>query len=264
MQKKSAKVPGAPNPNFMTFRKLNSSEPNSHFYISDNKDFEYVDPFNHFFHSFYEMEVYFLKEFFLREKGSLTDDMREFIAKKSFQQAHERIIEILKTPIPENFKQLFHCKSKKEQVKCLKNSQISTNQLACLYFYANNNFGYTLSHYYNEHRPIGWENLQYPILGFKEDSGDITSVGSTTLTDGQIKSAIDQRKVIIAKFLDNSDSWHCFFFTFRSITGKETGETPHIHYLSHLWNYDRKYVFDQLQSRNYNLDSLHLNFTGFD
>ncbi|RYD53439.1 MAG: hypothetical protein EOP52_04715 [Sphingobacteriales bacterium] len=61
----------------------------------------------------------------------------------------------------------------------------------------------------------------------------INKVGDTDLTDGQLRQAIDHRKVIVAKFFDNGDQWHCLFFTYESLGGKESWNDgqPHYHYI---------------------------------
>ncbi len=94
-----------------------------------------------------------------------------------------------------------------------------------------------------------------PIFAHHLENNEVKIIGNTTLTKGQIKSAINQRHAVVAKFLDKGDKWHCFFQTYRSIRGMETGEYPHLHYISHAWGLSREHVLRQLRSKNYKLPS---------
>ena len=113
--------------------------------------------------------------------------------------------------------------------------------------------GYTYSMYTTQHHRRDLEITQMPRLAIKEDNGVILAVGQTSLTDGQIKSAIEQKKNNIARFIYNGKNWHCFFYTFNAIAGKESGGTPHIHYISHLRGMSRAVVLQQLKNRGYRL-----------
>ena len=42
----------------------------------------------------------------------------------------------------------------------------------------------------------------------------------STLSNGQLKQAIEQR-IVIAKFLDKDEKWHCLFVTHDSLRGEE-------------------------------------------
>ena len=74
---------------------------------------------------------------------------------------------------------------------------------------------------------------------------------------------VEHRKVIVSKFLDKGDIWHCFFLTFKSLDGKENYHDgqPHLHYISSAWNIPRQEVKEQLTSKKYSLPSLpHIDF----
>lgn len=102
------------------------------------------------------------------------------------------------------------------------------------------------------------------LVEIKDDK--VSKVGNTTLTDGQLKQAVDHRKVVVAKFIDKEDEWHCIFLTYDSIRGKESwkGGQPHYHYISDKFGIPRAEVLNQLKSRIYNLGSLpHIDLVGY-
>ena len=82
--------------------------------------------------------------------------------------------------------------------------------------------------------------------------------GETDLTDGQLKQIVEHRKVIISKFIDKGELWHCFFLTFESLKGKEKWKDgkPHYHYISSAFGLTREQVIGELKKKNYKLNNL--------
>lgn len=76
--------------------------------------------------------------------------------------------------------------------------------------------------------------------------------------NGQLKQVIEQRKVIVSKFLDKGSEWHCLLLTYDSLKGKESWKNgqPHYHYISSKFRIPRDKVVEQLKSSSYNLGSL--------
>ena len=92
---------------------------------------------------------------------------------------------------------------------------------------------------------------EYAVDISKEDAVNI--IGDTDLTEGQVKRMINERKVIIAHFLDRGDEWHCFFITYNSIGGKENHKDgqPHFHYISSAFGIKRDDFIKSMESGNY-------------
>jgi hypothetical protein len=92
----------------------------------------------------------------------------------------------------------------------------------------------------------------------REKDGSITKFGNTELTDGQLKMALEQRSVKIAKFIEKDEEWHCFFITYDSIGGKENWQNgqPHFHYISNLFGIKKEDVITQIKSKKYKLGNL--------
>jgi hypothetical protein len=177
--------------------------------------------------------------------------------KEAIKNFDEKFTELSKIKIPENFISVLTAGSKKEQVKLLKGQSITPDQLLAFLFRAHTEFGFSFSQYIGEHNHKGLDVSQMPIVVEIKDN-EVRKVGKTTLSDGQLKHAVDQRKVIVSKFLDNGKEWHCLFLTYDSIKGKETWKNgqPHYHYISDKFGIPREKVVEQLKSNNYSLGSL--------
>jgi len=175
----------------------------------------------------------------------------------------EEFQKIMSQTLPENIFNILECKSKKGQINLLKGLSLTSEELMLFIFKAWENYGFTYSTYVSHHSHQGLDEKQMPKFAYKENNDQIISIGKTELTDGQIKQAIDHRRVIVSKFLDKGLIWHCFFQTYKSLKGEEAYKNgqPHLHYISHAWGLSRSYVLEQLQSKNYKLPSLpHIDF----
>ena len=89
-----------------------------------------------------------------------------------------------------------------------------------------------------------------PVLAELKGQGDIRIIGKTDLTNGQLKQTIEQRHVVVSKFLDKDDKWHCFFQTYRGLGEQEnySNGQPHLHDISSAWGLPREFVLKQLKS----------------
>lgn len=169
--------------------------------------------------------------------------------------------EIMSSTLPDKLFDLLECNSKKEQWKILHGLSLSTDSLYKFIFQSYKNYGFTNSSYTIVHNHTGFNSTNMPSFAYKEKDNSITKIGSTTLTDGEIKMSIEQRKVVIAKFLEKDDIWHCFFYTYNSMLGKETGNKPHMHYVSSAWNFTREEALLKLRDKHYSFSSVpHIDF----
>jgi hypothetical protein len=174
---------------------------------------------------------------------------------KDWQNDYARMMSV---EVPDGLFQLFGA-AKKIQIKILKGLKLTSGQFRAFTLKAFLEHGYTLSCYTGSHPQTGLDVAKMPALAYKEDDGQITTIGETELTAGQIGQAIEHRKVTVSKFFDKGDDWHCFFFTYNSINGKEAGihgATPHMHYISSRWTLAREFVVQQLKSKDYSLPGL--------
>lgn len=237
----------------MKYTTIQDKEKKGVFSIFSSEDFEYVNPVRYYLESaimsYYNNET--TKIGLLFPNVSLTKAFDEIIQCKSILFANKVMQEIISTTLPNQLFKLLHSTDKDEQEKLLRGITLTPMELTAFYCNAYAKYGYSLSHYSANYNPKGIEKDNLPRFAFKDDDGKIISSGKTPLSDGQIKNIIEQRNVTVSKFLDNGKDWHCFFFTFKGVTGKERGNNPHLHYISHTWGLTREQVLGQLQSRRY-------------
>jgi len=238
--------------------KIPDDSGNGSYTIFESPDFEYVDPTKHYAESYIVTNVSMMRDIILLKKPPVPlDFIEKYIHKEALKDWFKKVKEIEETPIPENLISLLTAKTKKEQIKLLKDVSITPYQLISFIFRAWTEFGFTFSQYKSEHHHKGLDKSQMPKIVEVKD-GNVYKVGETLLTDGQLKQAVEHRKVIVSKFLDNSASWHCLFLTFDSIKGKETWKNgqPHYHYISDKFGIPRQKVVEQLKSSKYSLGNL--------
>ena len=152
---------------------------------------------------------------------------------------------------------MLESKSKKEQIKLLKHQFITPSILIALIFKAWTDFGYKFSQYTAHYHHRGVDKNELPkLIEIKDDK--VIKVGKTSLSDGQLKNVVDQRKVTVSKFLDREKNWHCFFVTFKSINRKEQWKDgqPHFHYISSSFGLSREEVVKNLKDEYYKLNNL--------
>lgn len=234
--------------------------------IFHSPDFEYVNPIEYYSSKTIASNISILKDILLLKYPNLKLEVIEkHILEKETLEWEEKLKQILNTEIPLNFISILSTNSKKEQINLLKGLSINPEQLLAFLFKSKTDYGYLFSQYTSEHHHNGLELKNMPkLVEIKNDK--VVKVGNTTLTDGQLKQAVNHRKVIVAKFIDKEDEWHCLFLTFDSIRGKESwnGGQPHYHYISDKFGITRAEVLSQLKSRTYNLGSLpHIDLIGY-
>lgn len=243
---------------------INDPEDNGTFNFYEAGDFEYVNPIEQisgiYINSAIELERSVLK--LTKFEGS-EEIIEKVLLKRALKDWDSKHNEIIKTTIPKNLIELLTSSTKKEQIKLLKGLSINTSQLIAFVFLAFEQFGFKFSQYKAQHHHSGLNINHLPQLIYVEDNGNVKTIGKTVLTKGQQLQAVEHRKATVSKFLDNDNGWHCFFLTFRSLSGKETYKNgqPHLHYISDKWGIDREEVKAQLTSKDYRLPPLpHIDF----
>ena len=183
--------------------------------------------------------------------------------KRAIEFWNEEYKRLMAVEVPKALFQLLETNKRDDQIKALKGLTLTSDQLTSFIFKAYNDFGYTNSQYSAEFPQTGLDVSELPSVVHVTDK-EVEVVGKTNLSEGQLKQAVDHRKMTISKFLDSEDKWHCFFLTFRSLKGSETSYkdgTPHLHYMSNTWGLERNEVLKQLKRKVYKLPSLpHIDF----
>ncbi len=250
-------------------KQINIKDPkrNGYFFMMQIEDFEYVNPVQKMSETVIGSMTQMItnKLIFAKENNKLPNipvrDPDSIIRKVALKQGmaiwKEEYKKIISKTVPEKMFSILESNSKKEQIKSLKGLSLTTDELILFTFKAWENYDFTYSMYTSEHQSKGLDETEMPGFAYKEEDGNITTIGKTNLNKGQIKHAIDFRRVTISKFLDRGNTWHCFFMTYKSLKGEERGweGKPHLHYISNNWGLSRDEVLSQLRSKNYKLPS---------
>lgn len=139
----------------------------------------------------------------------IPDDMvRQFV----LQQTDEMIAEKLakSTPNPAIHQILTEkALSYKEQNRILKDVTLTSDDILWLNKEAQD-YGYLMDIYHEEKYPEKFNEKKHPVLFHQKVDGDIEKMGSTEMTDGEMRAMLEQRKVIQARIYHKDITWHCF------------------------------------------------------
>lgn len=190
------------------------------------------------------------------------DDILTGLEKMGLERWEKKYKEIMETELPDSMFQILNCNDKDIQSKILKPPlELTTLSLQKFIIKAWQLQGFRYSQYRFEHMQKGLNPQELPEGFLLNDSGDVEVYGSTLMKQGELKNAIMHRKVTIAKFLDNDSEWHCFYYNYNSIDGKEANELSHIHYISNNWTIKRNIVLEELRKRHHSFtSSVHINY----
>jgi len=226
--------------------------------IFDSPDFEFVNPIDHYSTVFMGVNISMMREIVHRSELSVPNHIVEkIIHKEALKDWNEKYSELDKLELPKGLMHLLAAPSKKEQVRLLKGLCLIPDQLLAFIFRAHLTDGYLFSQNRAEHPQKGLNKEMMPSV-VEIKNGKVNKVGNTTFTDGQLKQAVDHRKVTISKFLDKGEEWHCFFLTYDSLKGKESWKNgqPHYHYISDKFGIPREKVVAELKKSKYKLSNL--------
>mgnify|MGYP007040717997 CR=1 FL=1 len=115
--------------------KYNDGSGNGEYSIFESRDFEFVNPIEHYSTAFIASNFTMMKDLVLYRKLPFSIEIIEkTIMKKVVIDWKEKLSETLKTEIPDNFISVLKAESKKEQVRLLKDQSITPEQLLAFIF----------------------------------------------------------------------------------------------------------------------------------
>ena len=159
----------------------------------------------------------------------------EIINQVALMFAKQSYNELSKVSVDSKLKNIFQKElNKKEQIRLLKGVQLTEPQLSSLFNFAEE-CGYRFSHYKWQGNPKSVKEEELPSFMHLKDDGSVEYIGDTTLTEGQMRTIINQADVLIVRIFNNGIHWHCFLQTYKGLKGMESGvqgSRPHLHYLS--------------------------------
>lgn len=154
--------------------------------------------------------------------------------------------------LPVNLMSLLDNKRKNEQIQLTKGMELTDDELTAFIAQVGHFHGFLYSQYRSERTPNNTDLNRLPVFTHLNDDGSITKIGDSTLSDGQLKNVINQRKVLLGKFVEKGADWHCFVYTYDSINGKEKGDWgSHIHYISSKWGVPKADVVAGIKNGRY-------------
>lgn len=254
----------------MSTVKIEDDDQNAAYMIFGMDDVEFTDPIKYYEDHFINVRITIRAQFLLLQyKNEYPEDYTKLSPQtiedtkllflEDAKKAWDKQLEFDKSTIlPENLLLLLKSGSKKEQFKLLEGLTISREQLLSFIFKAWLEYDFTFSQYKSIHYHNGFDVHNLPKLVYLEGNV-VNTIGKTILSQGQLKDVLKNRKVIIAKFLDKGDDWHCFFISYKSLMGKEKAwkdGQPHFHYISSKFGMTRNEVLTRLKSKKYQLSSL--------
>lgn len=223
-------------------------------YLSNMKEFRYVDKVNNVafrgivpnndkncppFLFFCLSHAYYLEKLFSdKVKASGLAPMPEYESRMFvLKQVDEKIESVLSSspPNPKIHELLTNdTLNFKKQKRLLNGLKLSHSDILWLYKEAQD-LGYLMDTTLVESHPAKFDENKKPFLFYKNLDGTMDVIGKTDMTEGEMRAYLEQRKVVQVRIFHNTKHWHCFYYTFKGMAGKEHGEMggqPHYHYLS--------------------------------
>lgn len=220
------------------------------------EDFENVNPDRHFYDACFVKRMMLIIPEETSGRAKPTEKGKEFLMETA-KTCREFINDFRKVEIPKSLLAILGSKKKRDQQKLLKGLEITPDILMGFILYAGDK-GFTLSQYKSEFQTTALDSNKLPKAFRLKSDGTFEKFGNTELTDGQLKQALEQRSVKVAKIIEKNEEWHCFFLTYKSIAGKENWESgqPHFHYVSNLFGIKKEDLIEQIKSKEYKLGNL--------
>lgn len=194
-------------------------------------------------------------------KGLVVDE--QFFYDKAYDETIERVIDIIiRNKVPSKLADLLKYEElpKRQQEKLLKYLTLTSDDILCFLFEADVQ-GYLLDIYKSEKYPERYDEKQKTICYEEKSDGTIESIGETDMSDGELRALIKDRKVVIARVFHKGDHWHCFYHTFKGLSGEEPGENgnkPHWHYISDKFNISREELNTSIQNVDMPASKVHI------
>lgn len=194
------------------------------------------------------------KNFNLPCNDEIINQVALIFAKKSYN-------DLSKESVDSKFKNIFQKElNKKEQIRLLKGGQLTEPQLSSLFNFAEE-CGYRFSHYKWQGDPKSVKEEKLPSFMHLKDDGSVKYIGDTTLTEGQMRTIINQADVLIVRIFDNGLHWHCFLQTYKGLKGMESGvqgSRPHLHYLSDSFGISKDDLVKMIKMGRYPQTPVHI------
>lgn len=219
-------------------------------------DFEKVNPDRYYYDAFFVKRMMLLVPEEASGRTKPTQKGKEILMETA-KNSRELIDAFREVELPKNLVSLLGSNKKSMQQKLLNGLVLTPDTLMGFILLAGDQ-GYTLSQYRSEFQTAAVDASKLPKAYRIKKDGSVEKFGNTELTDGQLRQALEQRSVKVAKIIERDEEWHCFFLTYNGISGKENWQNgqPHFHYISNLLGIKKEDLIEQIKSKEYKLGNL--------
>lgn len=180
----------------------------------------------------------------------------------AYSIAKEQIERLRYTSIPVGVKSILDNDSlkKKEQISLLKGVAVTAEQLGAIFLYGEDK-GFLFSNFRVDGEPKQFDPKDVPSFIRLLDDGTVDYTGNTSLSEGQLRSIVNQSNFIVARFLVKDSVWHCFVQDRHGVMGNEKGKMgaiPHLHYFSSAFGLDLADVKKAILNGSYPQTPVHI------
>ena len=234
------------------------------YYINTMRDYELVKPHDYLIETIVNNKYRLMQ--IIAQGQNITGPKQlllQIMRKRAIAEWREEYAEMLVKNLPANLLSLLSTERKKDQKRLTKGMELTNDELTAFIAQAGHFHSFLYSQYRSEHLPNGTDLANLPVFTHLGDDDSITKVGNSTLSDGELKNVVNQRKVLLGTFLEKGIDWHCFVYTYDSVNGKEDGKWgSHIHYISSKWGVPKDIVVTGIKRGHYVSSGLpHIKFS---
>jgi hypothetical protein len=133
------------------------------------------------------------------------NQIHELAVKKHLNSWEKHYKEIMAVKFPNSFFNFSDCGNKKRQELFLSNETYDFLKMQAIFYRAWLDYNYTFSCYRYEKRPKIFDDAKFPDLYYLQSDNTFDIIGNSNLREGQLKGVLEQRNIVIAKFLDNGN-----------------------------------------------------------
>ena len=199
----------------------------------------------------------------MRLKGESIGSIEDFVYQHTLIQTKDLTEKILHSTLPDIKLQqiLAHVEySKNQQEKLWEGTTLKFSDLLWFNKFAQET-GYLMDVYHIETHPSVYDAKKHPLVFSEKKDGTIETIGETTMSNGEMRGLLHDRKVVQARIYHRESTWHCFYFTFRGLAGEESGKygkKPHYHYLSDKYGLTWQTLENRIKSCDMPSSNVHI------
>lgn len=193
----------------------------------------------------------------LRQRGRIvTRDIETKIKENVKTRKREYDAAVAHLGIPDYLKNLFEVTSKSEAEQHIQKITIPEYELFLL-IHNCNQIGFTHRAKFRQYVP---EHLK-----LSSEDREVMKATNPKKFFKKMDAGLAQRKYVHVHLFERSSDWHCFYFRHQDIEHETDWKYgSHLHYLSHLWTLNKRWVWSKFNKRRFDISGIHIKFEPFD